>query len=136
MFKEEEEIEDDIVELRDIGEYINGLNRMKLVGRDQLKKRRELNVEYMRHYKWMVGFRPDEVIELEHPLKLKSTNHLTHAKRQKPTKSKFTKSKRNSARTRKNKRKSRYSKLNAMYNPWVNSPNLSPIQENTPPNRD
>jgi len=107
MFMVQDNIEDELVELRDIGEYINGLNRTKLVGRDQLYARRMLNVEYMRHYNSLIGFRADELIEIEHPLKLKETNNLVQVTRQKPTKSKFTPSKRNSARTRKNKRKTK-----------------------------
>jgi hypothetical protein len=107
LFTDADLIEDDIEELREIGNFINELNEMKMIGRDQKVARRALNDVYGYHYKALLAWRPEELVSLDRRVKLKSTNYMTSVRSQKPTKSTFTRSKRNSARERKNKRKNR-----------------------------
>jgi hypothetical protein len=71
LFKEEF-VENDIEELREIGNFINKLNDMKLVGRDQTDARHALNDIYTRHYKSLLGWRPDELVTLKKRLFLKN----------------------------------------------------------------
>lgn len=71
LFKEEF-VENDIEELREIGNFINKLNDMKLVGRDQTGARYALNDIYTRHYKSLIGWRPGELVTLKKRLFLKN----------------------------------------------------------------
>lgn len=105
LFTDQDLMEDDIAELREIGEFINKINEMRMEGRDQLVARRVLNDIYAYHYKSLLGWRPEDLVALDRKIKLKTTNYMSSVKSQKPTKSKFTKSKRNSASVRKSKRR-------------------------------
>ena len=108
---------DNLEEMQQIQDIIHEINELRLNGRHQKRARRQLNDEYMKIYRSLLKIMPDATeYALNNPLKLKSTNSWTHIRSQKPTKTTFTKSKRNSARMRKAKRKTRK--------------NMSIIQEN------
>lgn len=58
-------VENDIEELREIGNFINKVNDMNLIVREQQGARYALNDVYARHYKSLLGWRPSELVALK-----------------------------------------------------------------------
>ena len=108
LFINEKNLEEDIQEFNKIGKKINEINNWALTNNRDKKLRRYLNYLYRQNYKTLNHSRNIDFVHIENPLHVKSTN-FSNPKRskQKPTKSKFKRSKLNSARTRKSKRKSK-----------------------------
>jgi len=65
-------VENDIEELREIGNFINKVNDMNLVIRIQKDARLALNHVYVRHYKSLLGWRPGELVALKRRIHLKN----------------------------------------------------------------
>jgi hypothetical protein len=108
LFKDKSMFHENLEEMQQIQDIIHEINELRLNGRHQKRARRQLNDEYMKIYRSLLKIMPDATeYALNNPLKLKSTNSWTHIWSQKPTKTTFTKSKHDSARMRKAKRKTR-----------------------------
>jgi hypothetical protein len=75
LFKEEF-VENDIEELREIGNFINKLNDMKMIGRNQTGARYALNDIYTRHYKSLLGWRPGELVTIKRRIFLKNKSNM------------------------------------------------------------
>jgi hypothetical protein len=72
-------LENDIELLKEIGNFINKVNDMKLVGRDQKDARLILNHIYARHYKSLLGRSPVELVALKRRLYFKNQSNFTEA---------------------------------------------------------
>ena len=69
-------LENDIEVLNEIGNFINKVNDMKLVGRDQKDARLVLNHIYARHYKSLLG---QELVAIKRRLYFKNQTNFTEA---------------------------------------------------------
>jgi len=74
-------VENDIEELREIGNFINKVNDMKLVGKDQNDARLALNDIYARHYKSLLTQKSGELVALKKRPFLKHHYNFTLPKR-------------------------------------------------------